>query len=83
MNITQEIVDQIIARAKKSSYGLGEGLTHKNGHNKIDQYHPQDLEALALLLVNGYDEKNDLVSVFQAALEVIAGEVNTQSIDKS
>lgn len=83
MIITQEIVDQIIARAKKSSYGLGEGLTHKNGHNRIDQFHPQDLEALALLLVNGYDAKYDLVSVFQAALEIIAGEGNIQPVDKS
>lgn len=72
ITVTQEFVDRIIARAQASDYGLGEGLTHKQGHLKIDQYNPQDLNALALLLVNGYDEKYDLVSVFRAALELVA-----------
>lgn len=71
MTITQKDVDEIIAKAKASDFGLGEGLTHKAGHNRIDQYAQHDLTALGMLLVNGYDAKYDLISVFIAALEVV------------
>lgn len=74
MKITQQTVDRIIARAKASDFGLGEGLTHKMGHNQIDQYSEPNLHALGMLLVNGYDAKYDLISVFIAGLEVIAEE---------
>jgi hypothetical protein len=69
MQITQQDVDAIIAKAKASDLGLGDGLTHKQGHNQISQHATPDLKALALLLVDGYDEKYDLVSVFGAALQ--------------
>lgn len=72
MKITQATVDRIIARAKASDFGLGDGLTHKQGHNQIDQYAERDLKALGTLLVNGYDAKYDLISVFIAALEIVA-----------
>lgn len=72
MTITQRDVDEIIAKAKASDFGLGRGLTHKNGHNQIDQYaEPHGLSELGQLLVNGYDAKYDLISVFIAALEVV------------
>ncbi len=69
MTITQQDVDQIIAKAKASEIGLGQGLTHKQGHNQISQYADHDLDALGMLLVNGYDAKYDLISVFCAALD--------------
>lgn len=72
MKITQATVDRIIARAKASDFGLGEGLTHKNGHNQISQYGEHNLKALGMLLVNGYDAKYDLISVFIAGLETVA-----------
>lgn len=68
MNITQELVDRIIKRAKASDFGLSDGLGYKHGHLDIKQYAQQDLTALAVLLVNGYDAKHDLISVFAAAL---------------
>lgn len=72
IKISQVIVDKIIARAKTSDCGLSDGLNYKKNHLQINQYAKQDLESLALLLVNGYDEKYDLVSVFRAALEIIS-----------
>jgi hypothetical protein len=74
MKITQAIVDKIIARAKNSDYGLSDGLTHKQGHLDIAQYkfdEKSQFDALALCLVNGYDSKYDLISVFKAAFEVL------------
>lgn len=71
MIITQQDVDEIVAKAKASTLGLSDGLTHKKGHNQIKQHAKPDLDALALLLVDGYDEKYDLVSVLRAAFEVV------------
>ncbi len=79
MVITQATVDRIIARARATNLGLSDGLTHKQGHNQIDQYARADLEALGMLLVNGYDAKYDLTSVFVAALEVVAEDAAKQS----
>lgn len=70
MNITQEIYDKIIAKAKASNYGLGEGLTHKATFGKANTYGP-GLDGLATSLVNHYDAKYDLISVFQAAFDVL------------
>ena len=72
MKITQDTVNRIIARAEASDFGLGEGLTHKHGHLQIDQYGEKNLHALGMLLVNGYDAKYDLISVFIAALQIVA-----------
>lgn len=74
MRITQQTVDRIIARAKASDFGLGEGLTHKMGQHDLSQYGEHNLHALGMLLVNAYDAKYDLISVFIAGLEVIAEE---------
>jgi acyl-CoA reductase-like NAD-dependent aldehyde dehydrogenase len=79
MTITQKTVDKIIARAKDSDFGLGRGLCHKNGHLQISQYADKDLHALGMLLVNGYDAKYDLISVFIAALEVVAEEAQQET----
>jgi hypothetical protein len=72
MEITQEIVDKIIKRAEDSPFGLNEGLTYKQGHLQISTYADKDLDALAMLLVNGYHSKYDLISVFAAALKTVA-----------
>ncbi len=69
--VTQETVERIIQRARQSPYGLGDGLIHKQGHLSLRNYGTHDLDALAQLLVNGYDDKYDLVSVFRAALEEV------------
>lgn len=73
MIITQQDVDEIVVRARKSELGLGDGLTHKNNHLKLSTYAtPHTLDTLAHCLVGGFDEKYDLVSVFSAALTVVA-----------
>lgn len=71
MKITQELVDKIIAKAKASDYGLSDGLTHKQDHLQISAYARADTDALAMLLVNGYDDKYDLISVFTAAFKLL------------
>lgn len=78
MKVTQELVDRIIARSKKSGYGLSEPLL-KRDVLQIENYQPQNLEALALLLVNAYHDKYDLVSIFLAAMV----ELTDKSINRS
>jgi len=70
MKVTQEFVDKIIARARASQFGLDKG----QGHNQIDQYADPDLNALGMLLINGWDAKYDLISVVVAALEMVEEE---------
>lgn len=74
--VSQEMVDTIVRRARDSDLGLGAGLTHKQGHLQISQHELPNLKALALLLVDGFDEKYDLASVFGAALETVAERVS-------
>lgn len=78
LTVTQALVDRIIARAKNSNYGLSEGLSHKLGHLQIRQYSPPNLDSLAMLLVNGYRDKYDLISVFSAAFQEIEAELAVQ-----
>lgn len=77
MEITQELVNKIIKRARNSEYGLDEGLIHKQNYLQVDIYSegmsPYDM--LSNLLVNGWDSKYDLISVFKAAFEVIEEEI--------
>jgi hypothetical protein len=80
MKITQDTVNRIIARAEASDFGLGDGLTHKQGHLQIDQYGEPNLSALGMLLVNGYDAKYDLISVFIAALQIVAEDASRSNI---
>jgi len=80
MKIDQPLVTRILERARASEYGLTEGLSYKQGQHSVAQYSAlgdtgnPDLGALALLLVNAYDGKYDLVSVFKAALEIVEEE---------
>lgn len=68
--INQALVDRIVKRAAESDFGLGEGLTHKNGHLQLDAYaEPYTTDTLAMVLVNAYHAKYDLISVFAAAME--------------
>jgi len=79
MKIDQQVVSDIIERAKKSDYGLSEGLKNKNGHLLLETYgaKPYNMEILATCLVNAYHNKYDLISIFQAALEIVDNQVNT------
>jgi hypothetical protein len=72
MQITQDTLNRIVALAKKSDFGLGNGLTHKNGHLQMSIYGEQNLETLAMAIVNAYDEKYDLISIVAAALQIVA-----------
>jgi hypothetical protein len=74
MTITQADVDEIIKRARESNYGLG--LSHKQNHLQISTY--EDLDALALLLINGWDGKYDLISAVAAALKVVEEKTRKQ-----
>lgn len=65
--VTQDLVNEIIRRAENSCYGLDAAKCSTS----LDQYSQHDLETLALILVNGWEAKYDLVSVFYAALSII------------
>lgn len=67
VDVTQDLVDEIIRRAEASNFGLSE----REASVDISQHAQPDMDALAMLLVRGWTEKYDLVSVFSAALEVI------------
>jgi hypothetical protein len=71
MTVTQELVDRIIDRAKKSQFGL-EDEPHTSLN--IERYEPRDLSALSMILVGAFHSKYDLISVMNAALETIAEE---------
>jgi hypothetical protein len=80
MDVTQAMVERILDRARKSEMGLGLGCTDKQNQHNLSMYATltetgkHDLKALGMLLVNAYHEKYDLISVFQAALEIVAEE---------
>lgn len=65
--VTQDLVNEIIRRAKGSHWGLGKAKCSTS----LDQYAEQNTDALALLMVNGWEAKYDLVSLFAAAVSVI------------
>ncbi len=65
--VSQALVNEIVWRARASSYGLGEAEVKPN----IDNWEPKNLEALAHCLVSSWTAKYDLVSVFSAAMSVI------------
>lgn len=77
MIITQEIINEIIERAKSSDLGLMDkpnlpiDIEKPPIYLDIEQYSGRNFATLALLLVSAYDAKYDLVSIFQAAMEVI------------
>ena len=78
MKITQELVDRIIERAKKSSLGLD----RSKAPHALSGW-PPTMESLAHLLVSGYDAKYDLVSVFLAALETVEEEAKIEAVDST
>jgi len=66
--VTQDLVNEIVRRAKASPMGLGD----QENSTSLDNYEkPHTTETLALLLVSAWTEKYDLVSVFCAAMDVI------------
>jgi acyl carrier protein len=68
---TQEDVDKIVARAK--ALGATDGLTHKQGHLQLSSYgEPYGPETLAMLIVNGWDGKYDLIYATQALIEFLS-----------
>jgi len=72
MEINQALVEKIKAKARDSELGLlGEPETPMT----LDIYSPSNTSfALAMVLVGGFHEKYDLVSIVQAAIEVVQEE---------
>jgi len=66
--ITQDFVNQIIARAQASLYGLDQAEVPP----LIARYEPPDLANLANALITGWHAKYDLISVVGAALQEVA-----------
>lgn len=75
--VTQKMVDAIVARAKASDFGLDSPVKGPDSY-KFAQYGSQDLNALAMLLVNAHFAKYDIISVVAAALQEIAERVTPQ-----
>lgn len=75
----QRNVDQIVARAKE--LGAGSGLDYKQGHLQLSSYaEPWGAEVLAMLIINGWHDKYDLIHATQALVEFLSGELaGTQS----
>ena len=65
--VNQDLVDEIVRRAKESEYGLDEPEAKPD----ITKYQPWSFETLSLCLVSSWTAKYDLVSVFSAAMSVI------------
>lgn len=67
---TQDDVDVIVARAKE--LGASDGLIHKQGHLQLSRYsEPHGALVLAMLIINGWDGKYDLICATQALIEFI------------
>jgi len=65
---TQSDVNSIVRRAKE--LGAGDGLDYKNGHLQLSIYgKPHGAEVLAMLIVNGWHDKYDLIYATQAVIE--------------
>lgn len=79
--VTQLLVNEIVARAKASVWGLSE---EAKTSLSLLAYEEANMDALALLLVNGWEAKYDLVSVFCAALRVVEEKAaNVELCDRS
>lgn len=65
--VNQDLVDEIVRRAKESEYGLDDPEKKPD----ITQYQPGSFETLSHCLVSSWTAKYDLVSVFSAAMSVI------------
>lgn len=62
------MVNEIVRRAKDSQWGLSE---EAKASLSLLFYEAAPMDALALVLVNGWEAKYDLVSIFSAALSVV------------
>lgn len=68
MTFNNALLKRIYERAEKSQFGLDEkphGLTF-NSHAE-----PHTFQTLAMILIGGHHQKYDLISVMQAALEIV------------
>lgn len=65
--VTQDLVNDIIQRAKDSRWGLDDAKCETS----LAHYADEDAHTLAMILVNGWEAKYDLVSLFAAAIEVV------------
>ena len=65
--VTQDLVNEIITRAKASRWGLDDAKCETS----LAHYADEDEHALAMILVNGWEAKYDLVSLFAAAIAVV------------
>lgn len=71
IDITQDLVDRIVARAKASPFGLGDPIPGKTYN--LSLYSPT-VESLAMMLVGAHHDKYDLVSIMAAAIAEVQGE---------
>jgi hypothetical protein len=77
MKIDTPLILEIIERAKNSDFGLDDEPKH-DMNIALDMYAQHDFSTLAQILVGAFYAKYDLISVFQAAMEIIAErEANT------
>lgn len=68
VTFTQADVDTVVARARE--LGAGPGPCFKLGHLKLSNYaEPHGPEILAQMIVDGWDEKWDLIHAIQALIE--------------
>lgn len=65
--VTQDLVNEIIQRARASRWGLDAAKCETT----TEHYADEDAHTLAMILVNGWEAKYDLVSLFAAAVEVV------------
>ncbi len=77
MNINQSLVDRIVARAQNSACSLGK--SDKRDPYNISVYANPELHSLAILLVSAHHDKWDIISIFTAALEVVAEEAKNET----
>jgi hypothetical protein len=66
--IDQALINRIVNRAIASNLGLSDA---PKSELSFQNYSQQDIESLALILVDAYQSKYDLVSIFGAAMKEI------------
>lgn len=74
--VTQDLVNEIIARAKASRWGLDDAKCETS----LAHYADEDEHALAMILVNGWEAKYDLVSLFSAAIAVVNEKAQNEKV---
>ena len=82
MTITQDMVDEIVRRAKASAMGLGKPEKGEHSYD-FSAYGTKDFGDLALMLVSAHFEKYDIVSIVAAALEVVAEKAAAEALQKT